>query len=67
MPEPPKYQGKKFPSVAAALKDGPKHFEELMTAMGSRDGREIVLMLDGLRNSGLDRDEDGRYALRDKQ
>ena len=67
VPEPPKYQGKKFPSVAAALKDGPKHFEELMTAMGSRDGREIVLMLDGLRNSGLDRDEDGRYALRDKQ
>jgi len=63
VPEPPHYQGKKFPSVKAALEDGPKYFEELMTAMGSRDGREIVLMLDALRDSGLDRDDNGRYLL----
>ena len=29
-------------SVEAALADGPKFFEELMSAVGSRDGREIV-------------------------
>jgi UbiD family decarboxylase len=63
VPEPPHYQGKKFPSVKAALEDGPKYFEELMTATGSRDGREIVLMLDALRDSGLDRDDNGRYLL----
>ena len=64
VPEPPHYKGKKFPSVEAALKDGPKYFEELMTALGSRDGREIILMLDALRSSGLDRDDDGRYLLK---
>jgi UbiD family decarboxylase len=66
VPEPPHYQGKTFPSVAAALADGPKFFEELMTAVGSRDGRDIVLTLDGLRDSGLDRDEQGRYVLTGK-
>jgi 2,5-furandicarboxylate decarboxylase 1 len=63
VPEPPRFQGKKFASVQAALADGPKYFEELMTAVGSRDGREIVLALDAMRNSGLDRDEQGRYLL----
>ena len=32
VPEPPQYQGKRFASVEAALADGPKYFEELMTA-----------------------------------
>jgi len=50
--------------VEAALNDGPKYFEELMTAMGSRDGREVVLMLDALRAKGLDRDDRGRYFLK---
>ena len=63
VPEPPHYQGKKFASVQAALADGPKYFEELMTAVGSRDGREIVLMLDALRDKGLDRDEQAVYVL----
>ncbi len=66
VPEPPRFQGKRFPSVAAALADGPKYFEELMTAVGSRDGREIVLTLDAMRGSGLDRDEQGRYVLSTK-
>jgi 2,5-furandicarboxylate decarboxylase 1 len=63
VPEPPRFQGKKFASVQAALADGPKYFEELMTAVGSRDGREIVLALVALRHSGLDRDDLGRYVL----
>jgi len=66
VPEPPSYKGKRFPSVAEALADGPKYFEELMAALGSRDGREIVLALDALRPEGLDRDERGRYLLQRK-
>jgi len=64
VPAPPTYDGKRFDSVEAALKDGPKYFEELMVAVGSRDGREVVLMLDALRSCGLDRDERGRYLLK---
>ena len=51
---------------AAALAQGPKFFEELMAAVGSRDGREIVLALDALRQKGLDRDGEGRYFIRSK-
>ena len=36
VPEPPRYPGKRFASVDAALADGPKFFEELMSAVGSR-------------------------------
>jgi 2,5-furandicarboxylate decarboxylase 1 len=64
VPEPPRFEGRRFASVAAALRDGPKHFEELMAAVGSNDGREIVRELDGLRTRcGLDRDRDGRYII----
>lgn len=63
-PTPPTYPGKRFASIAAALADGPKHFEELMAAIGSRDGREIVRELDTLRGENLERDEQGRYLLR---
>ena len=56
-----------FPSVEAALRDGPKYYEDLMTALGSSDGREIVLALDALRQKGrLKRDTaEGRYSLAD--
>jgi 2,5-furandicarboxylate decarboxylase 1 len=65
VPEPPRFQGSRFPSVEAALAHGPKSFEDLMTAVGSRDGREIVLALEPLRASGaLDRDVDGRYLIK---
>jgi UbiD family decarboxylase len=65
VPDVPKFQGKRFPSVDAALADGPKHFEELMTALASRDGREVVRALDVVRKAGkLTRDERGRWALR---
>jgi 2,5-furandicarboxylate decarboxylase 1 len=66
VPEPPRFQGRRFPSLEAALADGPKFFEELMTAVGSRDGREIVLALDALREKGLDRDGEGRYFMPSK-
>jgi UbiD family decarboxylase len=65
VPQPPRYQGRRFPSVQAALEDGPKFFEELMAAAASNDGREIVCALDDLRRRGaLGRNEkDGRYML----
>ena len=65
VPEPPHYKGKSFASVAAALDDGPKSFEDLMSAIGSRDGREIVRTLEELRGTrGLDRDAQGRWVLK---
>jgi 2,5-furandicarboxylate decarboxylase 1 len=63
VPEPPRFAGPRFASVEAALAHGPKFFEELMAAVGSRDGREIVRVLDGLRPKGLDRDGEGRYFI----
>jgi UbiD family decarboxylase len=66
VPEPPRFVGARFASVEAALAHGPKFFEELMAAVGSRDGREIVLALDALRQKGLDRDGEGRYLIPSK-
>jgi 2,5-furandicarboxylate decarboxylase 1 len=66
VPEPPRFVGARFASIEAALADGPKFFEQLMAAMGSRDGREIVRALDALRGKGLDRDGEGRYFLSTK-
>ena len=65
MPEPPRYEGPRFAGVREALADGPKFFVELMAARGSRDGREIVRELEGLRaGGGLTRDDEGRYVYR---
>lgn len=65
VPEPPRLDGPRFPSVAAALEQGPRLFAELMAATASRDGREIVRALDEIRRTGrLDRDAGGRYALK---
>lgn len=65
VPAPPVFSGKRFPSIEAALADGPKFFEELMAAVGSRDGREVVRMLGALRgNQTLDRDAEGRYFIK---
>ena len=66
VPEPPQFTGEPYPSVDAALADGPKYFEQLMSAVGSRDGREIVRHLDKLRRAGkLSRDDEGRYMFTD--
>jgi UbiD family decarboxylase len=65
LPQPPSYEGRRFDSLEAALADGPKFFVELMSARGSRDGREIVRELETLRQSGrLERDAEGRYVYR---
>jgi len=65
VPEPPRFEGRRFPSVEEALRDGPKHFEQLMTATGSRDGREVVRALEALRDKvHLDRDAEGRYLIK---
>jgi 2,5-furandicarboxylate decarboxylase 1 len=65
IPQPPRFEGKRFESVEAALRDGPKFFENLMAAMASDDGREIVLALEQLQQQGrLKRDPaEGRYSL----
>jgi UbiD family decarboxylase len=64
VPAPPRLAGRRFPSVEAALSDGPKFFEELMAAVGSRDGREVVRALEKLRATiVLDRDAEGRYLI----
>ena len=64
VPQPPTYAGRRFDSVEAALRDGPKFFEDIMAAVGSRDGREVVREIDALREKGVDRDSQGRYFLR---
>jgi 2,5-furandicarboxylate decarboxylase 1 len=54
-------------SVRQALEAGPKTFRDLVEATGSRDGREVVITLDAVRQEGLlDRLPDGRYALKAK-
>src|SRR5215475_12488967 len=65
IPQPPSFEGARFPSVEAALRDGPKFFADLMAALGSDDGREIVLVLAEFRRQGrLERDPtEGRYSL----
>ena len=67
IPEPPRYQGARFASVEAALREGPKFFENLMAAVGSDDGRDIVRALEDLERQGrLKRDTtEGRYTLAD--
>jgi 3-polyprenyl-4-hydroxybenzoate decarboxylase len=64
IPKPPTLDGRRFGSLQAALADGPKFFAELMAAVGSRDGREIVRELEALRGAGtLSRDQEGRYQV----
>jgi 2,5-furandicarboxylate decarboxylase 1 len=54
-------------AVADVLAEKPASFLELMTAAGSRDGREIVRELDALYAAGtLTRNENGRYVLKGK-
>ncbi len=65
VPAPPRFAGERFASLEAALADGPKSFEQLMSAVGSRDGREIVRALEALRaKAALERDAEGRYFVK---
>src|SRR5262249_16039049 len=66
VPEPPRFVGARFASVEAALAHGPKFFDGLMTAVGSRDGRESGVALEGGRQKGPDGDGEGRYFIPSK-
>jgi UbiD family decarboxylase len=53
-PTPPRVsRERRVGSVREALRDGPLYFREIMDALGSDDGREIVLQLDELREEGV--------------
>jgi 3-polyprenyl-4-hydroxybenzoate decarboxylase len=55
-------------TVREALAGGPRFFSELLVVLGSRDGREIALELDALREAGeLDRMPNGAWTLITKE
>ena len=58
-----RFNGRRFASVEAAIADGPKFFEELMAAVGSRDGREVVREIEALRGARGDRARRRRAIL----
>lgn len=53
VPSTPNFDHPRFASISDALRDGDKTFEQLMGAVGSRDGREIVAQLFDLQEKGL--------------
>ncbi|HEX4194195.1 MAG TPA: hypothetical protein VHY80_13905, partial [Stellaceae bacterium] len=64
VPLPPELPQAKRRSVEAVLADGPATYLDLMAALGTRDGREILLVLEKLYEAGkLGRLDDGRYVL----
>ncbi|HXS42667.1 MAG TPA: UbiD family decarboxylase [Stellaceae bacterium] len=64
VPEPPILPQRPRRSVEAALAEGPATYLDLMAALGTRDGREILPILEKLYAEGrLARLEDGRYSL----
>src|SRR5262245_13683329 len=55
----------RFQTVEQALGSRPMHFTELMVALGSKDGREIVIALDALQERGaVARGENGEWSLK---
>src|SRR5262249_1108799 len=63
IPEPPKSEGGvHFGSLEEALRSGPKTFADLMAALKSRDGREIVRSLESMAG-GVSREDDGRWRI----
>jgi 2,5-furandicarboxylate decarboxylase 1 len=57
----------RFRTVREALESGPMYFAHLMEAVGSRDGREVALELDRLREEGiLTRLDNGEWTLKPK-
>ena len=64
IPAPPTLDGARFESLEAALEHGPKLFVELMAAISSRDGREVVRWLeDSAHSRPIVRDSEGRYLF----
>jgi 2,5-furandicarboxylate decarboxylase 1 len=66
VPEAPKISGPaRYQTVRQALESSPMHFARIMTSVGSRDGREIVLEIERLREENLiERNADGEYVLK---
>lgn len=57
----------RFRTVREALESGPMYFAQLMEAVGSRDGREVALELERLREEGiLARLDNGEWTLKPK-
>jgi len=69
VPAPPaRLQGKRHDSVASALAEQPASFLELVNALGSNDGREIVRELGALYSADrLARLENGKYRLKNAE
>jgi len=68
VPEPPRLPERPRKSVEAVLAEGPATYLDLMAALHTRDGREILPILDKFYEEGrLSRLEDGRYALAAKR
>jgi UbiD family decarboxylase len=64
IPEPPCFDGNRFDSLEAALEAGPQLFVDLMAAVGTRDGREVVRWLeDRGATRPITRDDEGRYCF----
>lgn len=63
-----RFEGRaRFGTVREALESEPMYFAQLMEAVGSRDGREVALELDRLREEGiLMRFDNGEWALKPK-
>jgi 3-polyprenyl-4-hydroxybenzoate decarboxylase len=54
----------RFQTVEQALGSGPMFYADIVEQLGSTDGREVAVAIDGLREQGkLGRDRDGRYHL----
>ena len=68
-PAPPRVsRARRAGSVREALQGGPMYFREIMDALGSDDGREIVLQLDELRAEGrLTRGPNWQWELTEKE
>ncbi len=66
VPVPPaRLQGRRHDSVASALAEEPLSFLDLVNALGSNDGREIVRELDALYSADrLARLDNGKYRLK---
>jgi 2,5-furandicarboxylate decarboxylase 1 len=66
IPAPPLLPARKHHSVTEALAAGRATFLELMSAAGTRDGREVLRELEVFEREGrLVRDDDGFYLLRE--
>ena len=58
---------KRFTSAREAISEGGAMFlSDIIAAVGSKDGREVIMELDEIRQDGkLMRDKDGRYLIGD--